>query len=241
MRGSSRRRPLWGYLGLVVLVLLAAGLVPMAVRAADQHPTAQPMPVLTPSSGMPLTIFIGDSSVVGAGVTRSSGRWSSIASKVLKWDEVNLARTGSSYAATTATGGCDGRTTCRTYADEIEAVKKRKPDLVVVGGGRKAAGSDARTTVAVRNFYKALRTALPDATIIAVGPWTAEPADDKSVAVLDDAVQAAARSANAVYVSLLDPKLIDRSMTTDQGKSLNDIGHQKVADRIVTTINQGDS
>jgi lysophospholipase L1-like esterase len=91
--------------------------------------------------------------------------------KAQRWEMVNLARGGTGYT-TRLTGqiahkGC-GLNECPNFVEMADVAIKRKPDVVVVAGGRNDDGADIGE--ATHTLFRKVRDALPEARIIAIQP-----------------------------------------------------------------------
>jgi hypothetical protein len=236
---SSSRLPGWKYVGLIALLAVAAVLAILALRSPSVSPAASaPLPTLNPTELRPTVIFVGDASVAGAGASASSKRWSTIVSDSIGWQEVNQARAGTAYGATAGPEGCDGASKCDGYAEAIPRVVAAAPGVVVVGGGVGNPEDDPLEVAAtVRSVFEAVRIGLPDARIIAVGPWSGARAPSDATLALDAAVRSGAQSFGATYVSLITPPALDpATMVTRNGSLLNDAGHAAIAARVLATL-----
>jgi hypothetical protein len=236
---SSSRLQGWKYVGLVVFMALAAALAIFALRTPDVTPGAPaPLPTLSATEIRPTAIFVGDASVGGAGATSPASRWSSIVSDSIGWQEVNQARPGTAYKATLGPDGCDGADECRSYSEAIPPVVAAAPPVVVVGGGVGNPDDDPlEVAETVKGIYEAVRIGLPNARIIAVGPWSGDNSVSDATLALDAAVRSAAESVNATYVSLISPPALDRAtMVSRDGSTLNDAGHAAIAARILASL-----
>jgi len=238
MRQRARSRS-WKYLGLALLLVLALGLVPTALRRQHHDATSGPFGQVSAAPDRPVAVFVGDSSVGGAGATSPQTRWSGLTSAALGWDEVSMAKRG--YAFSPAGRKCDGASSCRSYVGLVPAVVRAAPQVVVVGSRGDAANSDDEKQAAqVASFFQALRLGLPDATIIAVGPWSGAGRPTPALVDLDAAVRSSVGAVGGAYVSLLSPALLDEKMTNATGSQLNDLGHQAVAGRVVANLGSED-
>ena len=173
------------------------------------------------------TVFIGDSYSQGTGASDKTKRWTSLVSNALDWHEVNLARGGTGYLKT-STSGC-GRPNCPNYVEMVPEAVGTNPGRVVVAGGQNDFSSDlGAVTPMIDEASADLRAALPNATIIAIGPSTIGEVTPK-IEEFDAAVQKAAASVGAQYISLIDPDPIDKSMAAPDGVHVNDAGHGAIA------------
>ena len=181
------------------------------------------------------TVFIGDSYSQGTGASDKSKRWTSIVSKALDWHEVNLARGGTGYLKE-STSGC-GRPKCLNYVAMVPEAVGTNPGRVVVAGGQNDFSLDiAEVGPMIEKTYADLRAALPNATIIAIGPSTIGDITPKIIEY-DAKVQAAAAAVGAQYISLIDPDPIDKSMAAPDGVHVNDDGHAAIAAAVQNELN----
>lgn len=111
--------------------------------------------------------------------------------------------------------GC-GLDVCPNYQQMADLAVTKKPAVVVVAGGQNDfddyAADPEKVTAAINATFTKLRSKLPKAKIVAVGPSTPW-AVGENVLGLDAAVQDAAGVAKATYVSLLDLNVVTPDMT----------------------------
>lgn len=188
------RRTAAQYIGLALLALLAAGLSlaavlqgrpAAAVRATPAATSAAPSPSTpapsatpvasttpvptdspisttsaTPSAKLTQVVVVGDST----SLTSSSDGWVARASSALKWEVTNLSAQGMGFAKVASR--CANR--CTTFTGVVPAIAEAKPDIVVVFGGM--ADGDNPIGPESREFFTALRKALPKAKVVALSP-----------------------------------------------------------------------
>jgi hypothetical protein len=236
---SSSRIRGWKYVGVILLMAIAGVLAVLALRGPGGTPAASdPLPTLGATEIRPTVIFVGDASVGGAGASAPTTRWSTVVSESIGWQEINQARPGTAYVATEGPDGCDGADECRSYTEAIPQVVAAGPRVVVLGGGVGDPEDDPLAVAAtVKSVYEAVRIGLPDARIIAVGPWSGDKAPSDATLALDAAVRSAAESVEATYVSLITPPALDpEAMVTNDGTLLNDAGHAAIAAQVLATL-----
>jgi len=239
----------------IVVALRASDVIPEAGRAtvppaplpdeastslfATPTPTPAPTPTPTPSPPPPppRAAFIGDSYTQGGGAASHDHRWTTLTAADLGWVEKNFGRGGTGFVTTNSYLGC-GLRYCPTYVEMVAETVAVAPDIVVVAGGQNDfpafARDPDRVRAAVAETYRSLRVGLPGATIVAVGPSTPWEIDDVA-RQLDAAVREAAASVGAVYISMLEPNVIDPAHSLGDGHVGND-GHRAIADRIVSVL-----
>jgi lysophospholipase L1-like esterase len=180
------------------------------------------------------TIFIGDSFTVGTGASDNTKRWTAIVSKTEGWHQVNLGHAGTGYSKTSSSG-CDG-SGCPNFAQMVQEAAATNPGRVVVAGGQSDFSLDfAEVEPAIKKTYADLRAALPNATIIAVGPSAVGNVTQK-ISDFDNAVQQAASAIGAQYVSLINPDVLDESMTSAGNTQMNDAGQAAIAQRVIESL-----
>ena len=154
------------------------------------------------------------------------------------WQETNLGRGGTGYLTTATAAGC-GLDYCPNYLEMVPEVASAAPDIVVISGGQNDFNTftidSAAVTAAVNATYQATRSALPNARIIAVGPSTPNTAS-ASFMEFDRAVQDAAVSIGAAYISLLEPAVIEAEMVTEDGGHVDNSGHAAIAERVLSAL-----
>jgi hypothetical protein len=180
------------------------------------------------------TIFIGDGFTAGTGASDTTKRWTTIVSKAQGWHQVNLAHGGTGYVKASASG-CDSKG-CPNFAGMVQEVAATQPGRVVVAGGL----SDITLEIAevepmIQKTYADLRAALPNSTIIAIGPPAIAGVTPK-LSDFDAAVRRAAETVGAQYISLIDPDVLDESMTLFGNTQLNDAGQAALAQRVLDSI-----
>jgi acyl-CoA thioesterase-1 len=110
--------------------------------------------------------------------------------------------------------------------------------VVVVSGGRNdlAVAGDQSCAQSVATFYADLRSAFPDAEILAVSTlWDDEPAPD-DLAVIADAVRAGVERVGGAYLDVGQPLAGRPDLLGRDGVHPNDEGHRAIADAINSAI-----
>jgi lysophospholipase L1-like esterase len=186
----------------------------------------------------PKAAFIGDSITAGYGASSALKRWTSLVSQRMGWIEHNFGRGGTGYLATSSREGC-GLDFCPNYLGMLDEVASSDPDIVVVAGGEndlaEFASNSGPVSGAITGTFNGLRERLPNARIIAVGPFARD--ITSSVIAFDLVVQDAARAVGGEYVSLIAPNpVVQEDMFTADGAHVNDSGHAAIADRITSVL-----
>ncbi|WP_172403713.1 SGNH/GDSL hydrolase family protein [Clavibacter michiganensis] len=225
----------WGIAGVTAIGVLVVGLSGLALADAGDRPAAAGSVPELPASLQPdepdavRAAFIGDSYTAGAGASSKSVTFPQLLSLREGWIPVNLGRGGTGYLTTASTAGC-GLAYCPNYLEMIPDAVKANPDLVIVSGGR----NDSRTVQAARDqiaaFYPALRSALPDARIVATSPlWDDEEAP-AALGQLAEAVRSAVEAVGGTYVDAGQPFEGRADLISDDGIHPDDAGYALLVD-----------
>lgn len=193
----------------------------------------------TPDGGKhPIAVFVGDSYTTGYYASRPETRWSTRVARAEGWVEVNLGRPGTGYTASTVAAQC-GWYACPAYSAMIPAIRQIHPPIVIVAGGLndgRFATSSAESG-AIWRFYSSLRSALPHAEIIAVGPNYVGTGANQPFALKQDAdVKRSAQRVGARYVDMLHPNVLAPADVYSDGIHPNDDGHAAIAARVLTSL-----
>ncbi|MGB3485260.1 MAG: SGNH/GDSL hydrolase family protein [Mycobacterium sp.] len=212
-----------------LLRLLGALLICAALTGAQVHSADTAAAELGP---FPVAAFIGDSYAEGAGASSSGTRWTSLVAGRMGWIEANLGLGGTGYLKTFENKP--------NYFGQLDAVAAMNPAIVVVSGGQNDQGlltSDAPALfAAVDQFFDQLRSRLPFARIIGVGPSFPDALTPERYA-FDQVVREAVRGIGGQYISLLRPSpVIVPAMVTPDGVHVNDTGHAAIANRVLAEM-----
>lgn len=222
----------------IVLGLVALGMILAAVSAQPQSVAVaeKSWPTVAARSDPPVAVFIGDSYSVGVGATENSKRWTTLLSAAEGWQEVNIARGGTGYLTTAGLAGC-GRQFCGNYQASVKEAIENRPDIAVVAGGQNDQLQDpVAERGAIAKVYQTLRAGLPDAQIIAVGPSSPDAKPGRNIVAIDADVEAAAREAGALYVSLLNPPVVQSNMVLADKTHVDNAGHAAIEQRVAAAI-----
>ncbi|MFD6448114.1 SGNH/GDSL hydrolase family protein [Promicromonospora sp. NPDC060204] len=201
-----------------------------SVWAESPSPSPSPSPV---AEKEPVALFVGDSYTVGQGATSPELRWSTLVSEKMGWRELNVADGG--------TGFVKGNPELDklNYPAQLRSVPKGSVDIVVIAGGQNdfkdLRAEPAPVFEAVADTYALAVQRFPDAEIVSVGPSTPW-AVGLEARALDSAVRAAAAEAEATYVSLLDPNIVQGRLVHEDGIHTTDAGNAAIARRVVRTL-----
>lgn len=235
---------------LAIVIVVVVGLVSLSlVRGADDRAqestlTWTPAPDVSPTATstappLPVAVFIGDSYTQGTGASdKRVDRWTTIVAAAEGWREVNLGRGGTGYVTTSSTTGC-GQSYCASYPEMIPKAVESAPSVVVVSGGQVDLAlwkSDPDLVrAAVDKTYSSLRTELPNARLVVIGP-SATGTIYPILQEMDASIRATVESYGATYVSMIDPPIFDTDMVSEDGSKINDLGHQEIASRVLAAL-----
>ncbi len=229
-------------IGVTALLVVVVALVRTSDSPAPVPP--QRLPTAPPAAAVPDTIalFLGDSATAGSGASRGSARWTSLVSAERGWRELNLGRRGTGYTASPPADVCS-YSRCPSFLRMATRVADEDPDVVVIAGGQNdtflAHDDPDLERRAIQATFATVRAGAPDALIVAIGPapiWGA----GETLRAIDAEVEAAVRSVCGVFLSLVDPPLLDPEFLADDGLHLGDAGHEAVAKRVLAALAEAD-
>ncbi|AJW41049.1 SGNH/GDSL hydrolase family protein [Rhodococcus sp. 05-339-2] len=222
---------------ILVVIVVVAGVVVVGLRydATRTEPGSSDVsaaPFVPSSNGGPTAVFIGDSYVSGAGASDLGHRWTSIVAADKLWTEQNIGIGSTGYAL--AAPDC-GAERCGSFQEMAGYAVTLKPPIVVVAGGTNDFTEFVRdpteTVNAIYDTMGTLRTGLPTARIIAVGPSSAGEVPP-FVTAYEGVVRDAVNAVGGEFVSLTDPDVIDEDMLDPDGVHVDDRGHAAIADAV---------
>ena len=146
----------------------------------------------------PLTaVFLGDSYTVGAGDPAPDGGYVATVARRLRWTARPAAQSGTGYVS-------DGRQPGRSpYAGRLDEVAAAEPDIVVVQGSTNDVGQPPDAVGrAAGELYEALRSRLPGARVVVLGPLSPPGVDPVGVRTVRDEL---AQAADAAELPFIDP------------------------------------
>ena len=196
---TTRRSP-----GAFLATLLAATLV-AALSGCTAAGQAAPAPTLLPSASptstatpAPVTAAaIGDSIAIGNGVPAEDA-WPLLVADRFGW-------TLSDFAESAAGFTVEGLNT-HTFDDQVSAVIRLRPQVVLIGATRNDLFAPTPTLrAAATAALERLRTALPHARIIGVGPLWGSDEAPAQIAVIDKTVKEAVLDVGGSWIELGQP------------------------------------
>lgn len=178
----------------------------------------------------PIVAFLGDGYSTGSTLEDESGRWTTLLSSELGWEEENFALDGSGYISAIVQNG--------NYAGQVESVVAAEPDLVIISGGRNdLVQSTAAVTEAATSLFQQLREQLPESLIIVVNPWWDSSPQPGEFAILTESISQAASEAGVIYIDSGAP-LNDPSLFSGGTINPNSDGHVALAAAVREAITE---
>ena len=192
-----------------IWVILGSG-GPAAASGATR-PAISTTPVVTPKettgtsktpSKRPVAVFVGDSYTTGVG--GGGTKWTTLLAQREGWTEVNLGYRGTGYAKAFNAPDCPAAG-CPNYLKVVGQVVAKRPDIVVVSGGRNDAVDTGAAATNIPLVFQQLRAKLPKARIIAISPFWGSRRYPASLRTIGSDVRKAAKSVRGQYVDIGSP------------------------------------
>ncbi|WP_197380720.1 SGNH/GDSL hydrolase family protein [Mycolicibacterium mengxianglii] len=216
---------LFRFLGVLLICALLGGMQVQLAATAAAEPGRRPGP-------FPVAAFIGDSYTWGSGASTMDKRWTTLVAGRMGWMESNLGEGGTGYLKT-----IEGRP---NYFGQLDEAAAMRPDIVVVAGGQN--DQDTLTSnypalfSAVSHFFVQLRSRLPQARIIGIGPSFPDALTPQRYA-FDNAVRDAVRAVGGQFISLNRPTpVIVPAMLEPDRVHVDDAGHAAIAQRVLNNM-----
>lgn len=235
--------PRMQHVGLAVLLVATLAVVALALRtppvpdtstragsSVSTTPPASPKPSASPSASSTTigpgstVVFLGDSFAAGTGASKPANRWTTLLSSQQQWKETNLAHAQTGYVQVGSAGSCTPET-CPAFPDLVADVVAAKPALVVITGGANDLGrGNSKVADAVTRTITGIMKGVPGVKVAVVNPWWDLREEDPKLAVLSDAIKAAATGAGAVWVDTAQPLVGHPDLMDEDGYQANDKG-----------------
>lgn len=197
---TIRRSPAARLATLLIAALSGAALAgcTAAGLAAPPEPSpTTPAPSVAPTMAPVTAAAIGDSIAIGNGVPAEDA-WPLLVADRFDW---TLSDFGESAAGFTVKG-----LNTHTFDDQVSAVIRLRPQVVLIGGTRNDLFAPTPTLkAAATSALQRLRAALPHARIIGVGPLWGSDEAPAQIAVIDNIVKEAVLDVGGSWVELGQP------------------------------------
>lgn len=149
----------------------------------------------------PSAAVVGDSN----SIDESTNTWAALVGDELAWENVtNLSAPGRGYITTPFS--CD-ESPCAPFDGTVEVLAEIDPDIVIVFGG--AADGDVPITETAAETFADMRSALPEAEIIAISPVYSEETVPAWAPLHAASIQAGVEAAGGTYIDVGQPSLGD--------------------------------
>lgn len=123
----------------------------------------------------------------------------------------------------------------RRLDTQLSKAADARPELVVVSGGRADSGEDpAEVRAAAARLYQDVRTWLPQARVVVIGPMWVNDDAPRRMAEVRDAIRDSATAARLPFVDPIEERWFngrDADGVAPNG-DLNDRGHQRLAELV---------
>lgn len=159
--------------------------------------------------------------IVGDASSLASNGWAERAARRLDWDVTNLSAAGMRF---TKTDPCPAE--CPRFSSVVRTAADAEPDIVVVFGGM--ADGDTPIGAPSRNFFMALRKALPEAAVVALAPVETKRGQLGWIRLHRMDVQAA--------VTAIDGRFVDVGSPAFRSGALTSNGQAQVAKRVIAAL-----
>jgi lysophospholipase L1-like esterase len=187
---------------VLAAVVLSLALAATGCSVGGPAPAADRGPHVTSAASMaPATqataVFLGDSYTVGMGASATEAGYAERTAALMGWRAVVLGQGGTGYVNPSASSDQS------VYSGRLGQVAAAEPDVVVVQGSTNDAGRPwEEIEAAATELYAGLRTVVPSARIVVLGPLSPPGLDPGAV---NDVRNALARAAFATGVPFIDP------------------------------------
>ncbi|WP_143153909.1 SGNH/GDSL hydrolase family protein [Rhodococcus rhodnii] len=221
----------WVFMAVGV-VTIVAGTVYASVRPAPDSDYVSTYASPTAAAAAPVrAVVLGDAYSEGAGAESSTQGFAMQVGSKFCWDTVVLGQSGTGY--TVPAVASEGRA---SFPDRVADVVAASPDVVVVQGSTIDTGG-VEQTEAASAVFGGLRAALPQASIVAIGPVAAPGVGQSDVLASRDAVAEAAQAHGVVFLDPVEKQwLAQPEHFTDGGVVPSAAGHTAFAEAIAAEL-----
>lgn len=222
-RKKKKLRLDWQVAGLVALSVLCGGVVTYALQEPPAPASAVIAKPIETQKPRPVVAFLGDSYTAGAGASQAHDAFTDKLSRSMGWDVRLFGQGGTGY-----TNPGQASENESVFSGRVADVIAARPDIVVVQGGTNDT-DPAAVKAAATQVLADIKTGLPDAKIIAVGPVAVPKFDAEMLKAVSLAIGAAAKDLDVAFI---DPAglgwLVGQKVFPD-GVHPNDYGHAELA------------
>lgn len=179
----------------MVASLIACALLLTACGSAKVASTA-----VTPSKEKPIVVAIGDSIMNGFGLSTAEA-WPALLAASNNWALTNLACDGAGFLAPGDPDECDS-----DFSGLVEETAALHPTLILISGSSNDLGDDdGALFVQTDTVVKALRSALPDATIVGISTVWNDTDTPSQIANINEQVRQAMKQVGGLYLDIGQP------------------------------------
>ncbi len=193
---------------------------PIVTPSSESSPPATPTKAESPSTDATTLLVVGDR----YSLADAPGSWVDAAAGELGWEVINFASPQRGYLSDPA--DCDVKP-CSSFTGTVDAIAAKRPDIVVTFGGTADGDQDLREAAAT--YFEDLRTALPDAKLVAVAPITT---DDEWPYYLTMHARSIRAAVEAVDGTFIDSKRIGLG----DGEELSEESQRELAKVIIEAL-----
>ena len=219
-----------------MLGVLTAVLVGATLSDPDVTPTTPPA-----ADDSVRASFLGGSLVGGLGASDPERSFPVQTAKLMGWRADVEGQVETGYVSD-GQGFPGAQPLAQPFWQRVDEVVAADPDVVVVQGGRADVEQHSLrdSKKGVRRTLTELRTELPDAELVVVGPFMPDGSTSQELEALRDAIRAEATRIGAAFVDPLGegwitPDNADRFYDAT-GRTLNDEGHRYLAERLADEL-----
>jgi len=233
--------PRWAWLWMVLGVIAVVAVVPVALRHVETpEPSAtagtssaatapgDPTQTTTPT---PVLAVLGDAFTAGAGANSPDQGFVNLTASQLGWQVQINGQAGTGYTTPGAGVGT------AVYRDRVLPVVNGRPTVVLVqGGSNDLVATQQQIQNAAIDVFTSLRTGLPDATIVALGPIATRTAPQSTLLKAQGAISAAAAAVGIAYIDPTGWLDVNNVNLFSQGYLPSQSGHQQIAQLLAPAL-----
>ena len=236
MRGLRALGDRWetGLIVLTVVVVTAYTVVALRNPVGTRAGASTASPSARPSAVGPELVVLGDGMAATTSPVSTRSSFAMTAARLLGWRGHVDAEAGTGYVTPRISGAT------QPFAGRVARVAARQPQLVIVVGGTDDARSnpprDDVRRAAVR-LLGDLRTRLPRARIVVLGPFRTTAVSPASTASVRDALRAAAAERHVTFVDPIAERWVEGpGLLAPNGTGLTAAGHAVVGLQLAAAL-----